>query len=387
MDLLNKIKLIFTNRQEKKDETIKKIIPIEEMPSKLESKINELSALKEQLRNEIIKKVSCFEVEANKRIISLEKIDISQRKEYERIKIIVEANLTIYISYLKRTIEKIKNVENKEIEEYVNRLSNTLNEFNRVSSMPFEKATILIGDELNSTRTIVRLFIKDINRIIEDNNFIFDKSRLCSALSNLLPESKQLTLLHTEVKNKLSEMNTMLENARAKHDLLNNKLSEIKKGDDFKEDNQKKIDYRNKLDSLKKEIQAIKSELDLKSILKKFHHDKKIDQLVRNYMSDFKNTLKEDKELKIIYILGDNDKKHFSQLKEIQKTIISLHPPSPTNIDKEITILEEKIKEESIHILNLEDNIKNEIKRKEKLLIKLQKISSDLMEYSKLLFK
>ena len=384
MNLLNKIKLIFTSEQ-KKGETVKKVIQIEELPSKLESKINELTLLKKQLKEDILKRISIFEIEVNERIKSLENIDISQRKEYDKIKIIVKENLALYISYLKRTVDNLKDADDKEIEEYINRLFFILNEFNRLSSKPFEKAAILTGNELSITRATIKLFIQDINKIVEDNNFIFDKSRLCNTLSNLLSESKKLTLLHTEIEKKLAKMNATLENARIEHDLLKNKLLEIKEGDYFKKDNQEKIDYRNKLDSLEKEIQAIKKELDLKSLLKKFHHDIKIDQLVRNYINDFKNTLKEDKELRIIDIIENDDKKYISKIKEIQDTIIYLNPITTTKTDQEIALLEEKIKEESMHILNLDDNIKNEIKRKEKLSMKLQKISSDLMEKSRLL--
>ena len=386
MNLLDKIKLIFSKEQEKKGEIIKEIIQLEELPIKLENEINELTKLKRQFKEDILKRISNFEFEINEKIKSLENTDISQRKEYDKIKIIVEENLNLYILYLKRTIHNIKDAEKEETEEYVNRLFHVLNEFNRVSSMPFEKATILIGNELSSTRTVIKSFIQDLNKVVEDNKFIFEKSRLCSALGNLLSESKQLTFLHAEMENKLEEMNVSLKNANEEHDILKNKLSEIKEREDFKEDNQEKIEYRKKLDSLEKEMQAIRRELDLKSLLKKFHHDKKIDQLVRNYINDFKNTLKEDKELKIIDIIESDDKKYFSQLREIQKNMISLNLSSSTKIDKEVALLEEKIKEESAQILNLDENIKSEKKRKEKLSIKLQKIGSDLMEKSELLF-
>ena len=386
MDLLNKIKLIFTGEQEKRDKVIKENIHIEELPSILESKINELTVLKEQLKNEISKKVSCFEVEANKKIMSLEYIDISQRKEYDKIKLIVEENLKIYILYLKRTINNIKDVNGESTEEYINRLFRTLNEFNRISSRPLEKATILIGDELGSTRAMVRLFIQNINQIVADNKFIFEKNNLYNFLSKLLSESKKLTLLDIEMKNNLSKINAILENCMKEQDVLKSKILEIKKEDDFKRDNQEKADYRNKLDYLENDIWNIKRELDLKTLLKKFHHDKKIDQLVRNYVNDFKNAIIEDKELKIIDILEGNDKKYASKLKEVQKTLIYLHPPSPTKVGKEIAFLDEKIKESSAYVFNLENSIKNEIKRKEKLSVKLQKINSDLIEESKLLF-
>jgi len=375
LSILNKIKLMFTKKQEKKDDEIKEIINIEELPSRLEIKINELNALKRQLKNEISKKVSCFEIETNEKIVDLENIDISQRKEYDKIKIIVKDNLNIYISHLKRTIDNIKKAEHEVIENYIIRIFQTLNEFNKISSKPFEKATILIGEELGNTKAIVISFIQDINKIVGDNNFIFEKNKSYGIIGNLLSESKQLNSLYMEIDNKLLGSNINLENAKAEQNILNSKLSEIKETDSFKEYAQEKLNYKNRLYFLESEIQVINEKLKLKLLLKKFHHNKKIDELVRDYINNFKNALKEDKELNIINILDEDNKKLAFKLREIQNTLISLHPLSPT-----------KINESGAYIINLENSIKNENKIKEKISIKLQKINSDLMEESKLLF-
>ena len=180
--------------------------------------------------------------------------------------------------------------------------------------------------------------------------------------------------------------NINLENDNVELDIINNKLSEIKETDSFKEDTQEKLDHRNRLSFLESEIQTINERLKLKLLLKKFHHDKKIDELVRNYINNFKNALKEDKELRIIDILDEDNKELTSKLREIQNTLISLRPLSPTKIDREIELIEEKIKENITHILNLENGIKNEKKGKEKISVRLQKINSDLIKESKLFF-
>ena len=91
-------------------------------------------------------------------------------------------------------------------------------------------------------------------------------------------------------------------------------------------------------------------------------------------------------QLKIIDVINSNDKKLISQLKEIRNTLISLHPLSPTKTDKEIALIEEKMKERIAHMLNLESSITKEIKIKEKLSTKLQKINSDLMEKALAIF-
>jgi len=385
MNLLNKIKLIFAGGQEDKDTAVRKIIKLEELPYKLESKINELTTLKKEFKERIFKRIAIFNIELNEIMASLEKIDISHRKEHDRIKFIVKENLDLYISHLKRTIENLKNIENEEVEEYLSRLFHVLNEFDRISSRPFEKATILIGDELSNTRAIVRLFIQDVNKIVECNNFIFEKDRLCNVLNNLLSESEKLTLLHVDIENKLLGIDKTLENVLEEQNVLKRELLDIRERDDFKRDNQDKVNYRNKLDSLEKEIQFVKSELNLKALLKRFHHDKAIDQLVRNYLTNFRNAIEEDKELRIIEVI-DNPYKVISKLKEIQDTLFSLHLLSPTKVDKELAFLEDRIKEKEAYRVNLEISIKDEIRKKEKLSTKLQKINLDLMERSRLLF-
>src|SRR3989338_8066714 len=127
MNLLNKIKQLLTYGQEEKDTTVNEMITLEELPCRLESKINELTKLKKQLRELISKKTSLFETEINEKIISLGNIDISHRKEYDRIKIIVKENLNLYISHLKRTIDNLKDIEKEELEEYKNKIFSVLN--------------------------------------------------------------------------------------------------------------------------------------------------------------------------------------------------------------------------------------------------------------------
>lgn len=385
MGLLSKIKLFFT--EEKEEETVKEIITMEELPSRLEEKINELAELKKKIKDQISNRVSSFEIKVNENIVSLENVDISQRKEYDQIKIIVRENLALYISHLKRAIVNIKDAEKKEeVERYLSDILYTLKDLSKASSRPFERATILIGNELSSTKETINLFIRDINKIAEDTAFIFEKSRQCAALSSLLSESKQIALLCAEAEERVSEMNASLEYSKQAHELSKKKLSEMKECDDFKASTQDKIDYNKKLDSLGNEIDHIKGRLNLKRALKKFHHDKRKDQLIRSYITNFKDTLKEDRELKITDMLEEDNKEYLSRLKEIQESMFSLIPPAQSKIELDTLFLEETIKKDILSMFNLEENIQGEMKRKEKLSVKLQKINADLREESKLLF-
>lgn len=386
MDLFNKVKLFFIDKQDEKIEKDEEIIKIEELPSRIERKINEINELKNKFKDVLMKRISLFELDINDRLIILRDIDLSQRKEYENIKIIVEDNLATYISCLQRMVEKIKYIENKELEEYIRNLFFVLNEFRKVSSSPFEKATILIGEDLGQTREIIKIFIQDLNNLVEENVLIFDKSKKCEHISNLLSLYQHLNSSHLEIKCKLLEINSLLENTVKEETVLKNKLLEIKEGEDFKKNNLDKIKYKDKLDSLEKKVQIMKGKLDLKSLLKEFHHDKNIDCLIRAYLKDFKNALTNDKDLKISKIIKENVL--LSQLKETQENAMYMgNANSLSEVDKEITLLEERIKEKNIQAIGFKEDIRNEEKRKEKILMKLQRINSDLMEYSKQLFR
>src|SRR3989344_2611093 len=110
MQWLDKIKGIFKEErvvESKKPESIS----FEDIYSKVEDKVKENSIREDNLKKQISDRINQFDYELNRALESLEKIDLSGRKEHEKIKLVVTENLNLYISQLKRLIYNLKNIE------------------------------------------------------------------------------------------------------------------------------------------------------------------------------------------------------------------------------------------------------------------------------------
>ncbi len=384
MGFLNKIKLIFTNKQEKNDET-KETIQIEELPTKLENKIHELTKLKKQLKEDILKRISSFESEINERIISLENIDISKRKEYDKIKLIVTENLSLYTVQLKRLVNNLKNIKDLETKESVSKLFFILNDFNKVSQVPFEKVTILIGKEMQAVRETINNFIKDIDKIANYKE-LFEKTEISNKLSFLLSELKKNKLYEEELKKKREELYEELKRKDEECCMVKQRTDSVKNSLDYKEDMQKKEEHEEKLKKLEDELQLLKQKINFKLLAKYFHHDNKKIQIIKDYANNFKSCIKNDNDLRIVDFVKEAQGIEFGSLEELRKKIIDYSDQLITPTDKDITVFEENLKELDFSIIGVKVNIDNESKKMERVIAKREKIISEVKNLSNSMF-
>src|SRR3989304_4493949 len=98
MSFLDKIKKLFEESPEPEIEKIS-YISLSELPAKVESLASNRQARNQKLKKQIKERISQFEKEAESAVKSLMNVDLSKRKEYERIKLAVQENLNLYAVY------------------------------------------------------------------------------------------------------------------------------------------------------------------------------------------------------------------------------------------------------------------------------------------------
>ena len=111
MSLINKIKEFFKGKEEKSLDVPIKESSLEEVPLKLEEESKEITTSKKQLKERLYNNIKDFELKIDDVILSLEEIDISEKKEHDKIKLVVNESLNQYITYLKRTIEILSKID------------------------------------------------------------------------------------------------------------------------------------------------------------------------------------------------------------------------------------------------------------------------------------
>lgn len=355
-------------------------VTFEQLPLTLNSKLKWHSERKDNIKKEITERIDKFSLDMQEAITVIEKIDLSKRKEHEKIKTIVEENLRSYTAHLNRLVERLNNLENMEIKGYLNKMPLILNEFDRTSHSAFEKSTILIGNELQETRVLISEFFKDVNSIAKKSKPILEESELINKLDFLFGELKQNDLLLETLHLNQKESHRNLEIKELEYEKTNENISRIKISIDYKKDQEEKDKHKRMAVELDKKIQSAKDNINLKLLAKFFHENKKKDSIIKDYIANFKSALENDKNLEIASLVMEAQDLDVKYLGEIQEKISELSKPLLLKTDNKIIDLENNLKKLDSEIAGIKNYVEEGLKKKEKLTRKREKIEAEIKD-------
>jgi len=382
MSFFDKIKKFLEEDKKTEKEIQAESISFEQLPRKIEALTKEISAKNQGLRKQIDERISAFEQDAEGRIDSLKQVDLSKRKEYDKIKVAVKQNLELYIFYLDKLAKDLKKLEDGDLGKHIDKIFSILNDFNKASYAPFEKATFLIGKEMAAARNAVMTFAQDMNRIVSNNKTFFEEAKLINKVADFLKEAVQAETLSKDAGTKIADFGEEIKSLKEEHENTKKEIDNIRSTNDYKKDSEEKEDYIRKQNLLEKELQLIRQKIELKSLAKVFHHDRKKSQLIKEYSNDFKKALKSDETLEIIKMAEGAQKIDISSLKEMQKKLAESSMPV-TKTDKAILGLEDKLKSIESGIINKGAAINEEMRKQERLAKKKEKAIIELRELVK----
>ena len=382
---LDKLKNVFMREIKKEERQIEKI-SIERLEQILDMMRKDSLEKDELLKKEITMIIYQLDIDINKSIESLKRIDLDQRKEYDKIKLIVKENLILYTTHLLRLIVNLKNINIKDLKIYIERIFTILNNFDKSSHMPFEKATILIGEELLATKILIKDFFMNIRKIVDNNNEFFEKIKKINDLNILIKDVKQNTDYLEILNRKCDEFNKQLNKKIEEQYDHNDKIEQIKNSNKYKSDLQEKEDYIKKLREFEEEVQSVRNRINLKLLANYFHYDNKKNRIIHEYSTNFKSALQNDKNLEIFNMIKIAQNIELNDLKEIQAKILSLNEKITTDSEMVISSIKDKIKSIELEILSIKSNITNELKKKDKILLKTEKIVLETQKQAESLF-
>jgi len=384
MSWFDKLKKIFTE-EEKIEVRESGVLTLEQIALKVGEKIQEQSEKTSQLKKEILAGISQLEEKIRVSIASLEKIDISGKKEHEKIKLIVAENLALYVSQMKRLIESMKNIENIETKEGAGRLFYNLNEFNRISRAPYEKANILIGKELYEAREIIRNFAQEMNRIA-DKKELFEEAEKTRQLSQMLLELEKSRNYENEIAKKKKNLDDELKEKSEEHSAITEKIASAKNSADYKKDIKEKELQQEKFRELENELESLKQKINFKQLARNFHHDEKKLGIISEYSSSFRTSAMNDPDLKIIEFVKECQNADISYLRELKEKITSHANFPASRMETEILLMEKSLKELDSDMNLIKTNIENESKKNERLAAKREKTIQEIRNVSQLVF-
>ncbi len=269
---------------------------------------------------------------------TLSSIDLSKRKEVEKLKLITLENLRMYLGHVDRLIDGIEKANEQRGPSYSSEIYTQLMSFENNSKMSFAKATILIGKELEKTRDLITSFLAKYNRFISEHHAVFNRIHLLESLRSAEQESQSLKQAEKEAKEEVADIDRKLKLADEDHQQSVKDLELLNKGEDLRLAREGKKAWEEQRAALQEEALTLKKKIDFKILLKNFHADKKKHELINAYRDNFLSAIEQDDSLAIasmVFTLPGLENLG-EQLHHLQEKTMKLQTPPVFQIEEEI---------------------------------------------------
>ena len=375
LDFFRKREKIETEKKEKIDFSI--------LGSKIESELEFIRKKRKEMNNEIKNLLDNFIAKIKNHIETLKSINIDEKKEDERIKFIVKENLGGYIEHLNRLIG---NLEGLSSEEYT-KISLVIENFMVTSIHSFEKVTILIGKEMDSVKKDLKKFSDEFNSILYNNKSLFDKEKDLKNLRNIFEELEKRKKFEIEIKNSVGNLEKNKETIKRKKMDAEKNLNDIKNNSKYKNALAKKEEEKEKFRKNEEELFKIKQEIDLKFLAKYFHGIKKKEHIISELNRDFTSSLRNNEDSLINLLKEAKPEFDIDKIRKAMKERERLKNEKESEIIWEIKKIEEELKKSVIEELRIEDLIKNEKNKLEKIQEKINEKKIEIGSQANLIWK
>ena len=315
-------------------------------------------------------------------IESLKGINIENKKVEQRAKFIVKQNLDYYVVGLEKLMKDLKKLDVKDANESIEEINNLFIEFDKKTNMNFQKATFLIGKELEETKKIISEFFKNLKVNAKKNKEFLEMQRVMTVVKCNLYKKNGL-------KEIISEMNKGIDGKSEEIVVLK---KEIKKCRDFIKDVKKSKDYDKELKSrreivdmeqnLVKKFGELRGLVDFKSLSGVFHSNKKEMGLIKEYESNFRDAFDLNSGEDLIGLLNDakiNSEEiglKVEEIKEFDGEFVMLRDGFKDKESKKIVDKESEIEKLNHKISELE----YELSRKNRKLEKVYEEEKEVVE-------
>jgi hypothetical protein len=365
-------------KRRKQEQVKKEEISLSELDLFLKKQVDNQERDIDLIRKSIKNNIENLVLELTSKKQSLQEVNLKSRKEDERLKKIVAENINFYINYLERLISDLKNLDkNLTIQEYVSKIQIIFNIFKKNSDKSVEKATILVGKEFEEISEILRIFSRDFNKIIVDNNSIFERIPILERLNNLILEFKNMVKTVNGIEEGIKKLRQDKERILNQKKSIEEEYEKFKKSEKFKRYQETLKEHESEINNLNKRLLNLKGKINLKFLLKHFHNDEKKSILLRDYQERFLETLERDNNLEIIEIIEKGLKVNFSEeIKGLKRDFEKINHNKEYVEETEKNSFEEKINEKEYKMLEISKQIDEE----EKKILRLKEKNKDTVE-------
>lgn len=361
---------------EEKKEEVKKL-NLDALPEFIQAESTKLENKQEEIKKAIKEKIESYIQKLKEQIVIIKNVDLSKRKEEQKIKLIVQENVKGYLVYLEKFIRELENIKASDLMGYIIKINSVINNFSKLSRNSFEKATILVGEELSSTREMIKSLSQEISKIISESpelNRIQKISEIKCSLEIIESLEKISKNISESIENKnLDKIDNEEISSKA-----NEEISSLKKSPEYRELEKLNQGRQKNLEKLKQEAYDIKEKIDLKLLMNLFHSDEIKKKLIESYQDNFLKALEEDTNLSLAEMIKTAKPELNINIEEFRNRKKDLDKKIKSKIEQELEGREKEISKLGEQINNIVKQIKEHEKKISRLKEKKQEITNNL---------
>lgn len=376
-------------RRKKQEEKPADTLSLKELELKLQNEKPSLEIQSKEIKEEIVKLLLNLITDLKIKTGIIKGINLDNKKEHEKLKLIVQENLFFYSSCLEKLISGLQKISsNLELEDYASNIAFALSRFEKNSGKSFEKSTILIGKELAEVKKSISDFFQNTRQIIGKNKESLEKLKMVNQILGMIKDVDNSQKITQEIinnienhENKKKNLHNQKLNQEQKHNETSNGEEYLK----FLQERESLNNERNKLDS---EIFAFKEKLNLKFLQKYCHSDEKKSLLIKAYQENFISALEADKNAELSKIAKEALSKdlNFEIIRIRQKISERKQEKFSSLAEQELITLEKNIKDLWFEIQEIEKKVEEEKKKIERFKEKAVQLIRDINEISSHVF-
>ena len=300
----------------------------------------------------------------------LNDINVEEKRAEQRLKFLTEQGLEGYIYALQKLIDDLKNLPTIEnVNSYLESINTSFFKFNKKSYKDSQKATILIGKEVEDVENDISKFFKNIRKILGKNKELIQTSKIIPIIKKETNQLNQLNERQDKIKIQIKDINEKLQELKDENQKEEQRIESIENSQEYKNREKLKQEIEDKKYNLNKKIYEIKNKIDFKFLAGLFHKNQEKMQIIKDYKEHF-NLIKEDSKgvLKLFDDVGGFSKEAADKLKQTKSELIKgiNEVIQENDAIKKIAIPEDKIKKIRQEIEKRDSEIKNLEKRKSK---------------------
>ena len=289
-----------------KEEFGEEEISFSEIESWLDKKKEYVARNEDEIFSSIEERIDNFEDYLEDKIKELENFDVDKKKAKDRLKTLTEEGKKKYVRDLKRLIDNLDNLERRGFKGMAKEITKIFNKFNKRSRKNYEKATILIGDEVGDIKDEIRRLSIDLKDIFKNNGGVGELSNKISLVEKKLDKFGEI---EGEIGRLEKEISGLEEEIEEKEDKIEGKevdIEKVKESEEYKD----KIEKKNKIDKIANEIESgifdLKGIIDFRELGDFYHSFSKKIGIVKDYKKNFKEKFKKSPE-RLIELLEEAD--------------------------------------------------------------------------------